>query len=84
MNRLIAFMQLMLAAVLFILAVAALINLVFIAPRPETISVVNSLIALLLLAVCMLALARILFRKAMIGLRKRRQETGAASDNRSH
>lgn len=66
--KLIGFLQLILAGILFMSAAGTLVNMVFIAFRPETISVVNVLIGQTLLIVCMAALGRILLRKGQARL----------------
>ena len=65
MNKLISILQLFTAAILGLAALATAVNLVLISTRPETISVVNTLIGQGVLIVCMLALARILYRKGV-------------------
>lgn len=67
MKRLIAILQLVLATVSFIFAALCLMNIIFIASRPETISVVNAFIALGLLAVCLAAFGRIMLKKGLAG-----------------
>ena len=62
-------MQLLLAFVSLLLALAAAVNLFFILQRPESISVVNALIGLSVLIVCFLAAARVLSRRALARLR---------------
>ncbi len=69
MNKFYAALQLLLAAFLLVLALATLVNLLLIITRPETISVVNTLIGQGLLIICLLALSRILFRKGMAGIK---------------
>ena len=64
MTKFFAVLQLLLAVLIAVAAVATLINMVLIAPRPETISVVNALIGQGLLIICLAAFARILGRKA--------------------
>ena len=60
-------LQLVTAAILVVAALATAVNLVLISTRPETISVVNALIGQGLLIVCLIALARILYRKGTSG-----------------
>ncbi|MEX2130857.1 MAG: hypothetical protein WD772_05175 [Pseudohongiellaceae bacterium] len=67
MNRLIAVLQLLLATVLFTFAALCLLNIIFVANRPETISVVNAFIGLGLLAVCLAAFGRIMLKKGLAG-----------------
>jgi hypothetical protein len=52
----------MMAGVFIAMALSTLVNLGFIIMRPETISVVNAIIGQGILAICLLALARLLFR----------------------
>ena len=70
MNKLIAVIQLIASAAVSVMAVATLINLIFISMRPETISVVNTLIGQGLLIILLLALARVLFKKGLAGLKQ--------------
>ena len=60
MSKIIAMLQIVAAVILAVAALATAVNLVLIWSRPETISVVNTLIGQGLLIVCMIALARIL------------------------
>ena len=78
MEKFIALPQVFIAAVLALLALATLVNLVFISTRPETISVVNTLIGQGLLIVCMAALCNILFRKGWKQLRSGDKENNSA------
>lgn len=71
MPRLIAAFIILLAGLLFAAAVATLVNLIFIIQRPETISVVNTMIGQGVLIICLLALGRVLLRR---GLRKLRRD----------
>lgn len=68
MERLFGIVQLLLAATFAAMAVGTLINMVLIASRPETISVVNTLIGQTLMVVCLFALSRILLRKGRLRL----------------
>lgn len=70
MNKLIAGIQLLASALMSIAALMMLVNIIFIIPRPETISVVNVLIGGGVLVVCLAALARVLFKKGLAGLRQ--------------
>jgi hypothetical protein len=70
MNKIIAIIQLVGSAVVSLAAIATLVNLIFISTRPETISVVNTLVGQGVLIVCLLVLARILFRKGLAGLKQ--------------
>lgn len=78
MNKFIAAIQLFASALLSIAALAMLVNIIFIIPRPETISVVNALIGGGVLVVCLAAIARVLFKKGLAGLRQ--DELAADSD----
>ena len=69
MNKFIAALQLLIAAILAIASVATLVNLILILPRPETISVVNTIIGQGVIIIFLSAMARILFRKGMAGLK---------------
>ena len=62
MYRLFGIFQIMMAGVFIAMALSTLVNLGFIIMRPETISVVNAIIGQGILAICLLALARLLFR----------------------
>ena len=79
MNRLIAILQLLCAVVLFLFALLSLINILFIAPREETISVVNAMIGLGVLVVCLTAIGTVLFKK---GMRKWRDPEAAGISSR--
>ena len=70
MNKFIAVIQLIASALISIAALAMLVNIIFIIPRPETISVVNVLIGGGVLVICLTAIARILFKKGLAGLRQ--------------
>lgn len=70
MNKIVAIIQLIASALLSIMALATLVNLIFISMRPETISVVNTLIGQGVLIICLLVLARVLFRKGLAGLKQ--------------
>ena len=70
MNKLVAVIQLVASAGLSVMALATLINLIFISMRPETISVVNTLIGQGVLIICLLVLARVLLRKGLVGLKQ--------------
>lgn len=69
MERMFGIFQLLFAGVFASAAIGTLINMVFIATRPETISVVNVIVGQTLLIVCLLALSRILFRKGTVRIR---------------
>ncbi len=70
MNKLLAILQLTGAAICFVIAIATLINLIFISQRPETISVVNAIIGQGVLIIGFSALAKILFSKGINGLKE--------------
>ena len=63
MKKFQALLQLFGAIVLFAIALATLLNILFISTRPETISVVNAAIGLGVLCICSLAMGRIQWRK---------------------
>ena len=63
MERFFAILQIFLAGLFLLVAASTLVNMVLIAFRPETISVVNAIIGQTLLIACLLALSRIMFRK---------------------
>lgn len=70
MSRLFGVLQLLFAGVFAASALGTLVNMLFIVARPETISVVNALIGQTLMVVCLLALARILFKKGTLRVRQ--------------
>lgn len=70
MNKFLAIGQILAAILLSIAALAMLINLIYISTRPETISVVNVMIGGGVMVVCLPAIARVLFKKGMAGLRE--------------
>lgn len=76
MNRFMAVLQIGLALILFVIAIATAVNMVLIAMRPETISVVNTIIGQTVMIVCLVALGRILFRKG-----RARQQQELQSDS---
>ena len=63
MKKILGFIQLLAALLLFISAVATGINLIFISMRPETISVVNVIVGQGILIIILLALANLCLRK---------------------
>jgi len=83
MNRFLAVLQVGLAVLLFVIATATLANMVLIAMRPETISVVNTIIGQTVMIVCLVALGRILWRKGNSELRNLSQgrENAAAGQD---
>jgi hypothetical protein len=70
MNKLLAVIQLITSALVSIMALATLINLIFISTRPETISVVNTLVGQGVLIIILLVLATVLFKKGLAGLKQ--------------
>lgn len=79
MNKLLAIIQIIAAVLLSVAALAMLINIIFIATRPETISVVNAMIGGGVLVVCLPVLARVLFKKGLAGLRGEQASTDSDS-----
>ncbi len=69
MNKLLAVIQLITSTLVSIMALATLINLIFISTRPETISVVNTLVGQGVLIIILLVLATVLFKKGLAGLK---------------
>ncbi len=68
MNRLQAVLQIVLALILFLFALATLVNMALIAMKTEatdTISVINTIIGQTVLIVFLVALGRILLRKGV-------------------
>lgn len=63
MEKLVAVLQLLLAFVLAAAVITTLVNMVLIATRPETISVVNAMIGQGVLIVCLAALAKVIGSK---------------------
>lgn len=81
MNRVLAVLQLGLALILFLFALATLVNMVLITTRPETISVVNTIIGQTVVIVCLVALGRILMKKGLARYSASRQSgAGAAGE----
>jgi hypothetical protein len=70
MNKLLAVIQLITSALVSIMALATLINLIFISTRPETISVVNTLVGQGVLIIILPVLATVLFKKGLAGLKQ--------------
>jgi membrane protein YdbS with pleckstrin-like domain len=70
MNKLLPILQLCVAALCLVIAVATLVNLIYISQRPETISVVNAIIGQGVLIIGFSAFAKILFSKGLKGLRE--------------
>lgn len=71
MEKIFGIFQLLIAGVFAASAIGTLINMLFIATRPETISVVNAIIGQTLMIVCLLALSRILFKKGSLRIRSK-------------
>ena len=63
MKKIVGFIQLLTALLLFIAAVATGINLVLISMRPETISVVNVIVGQGILIILLLAFANLCLKK---------------------
>jgi membrane protein YdbS with pleckstrin-like domain len=70
MNKLVAVIQLITSALVSLVALATMINLIFISTRPETISVVNTLVGQGVLIILLLVLATVLFKKSLVGLKQ--------------
>ena len=79
MNKLVALLQVILAILLGILALATLVNAILISTRPETISVVNAIIGLGVVIIALLALATICMRKGLKAFRQT-EESSANQD----
>lgn len=71
MIKFIAVIQLLTAVIIAVAVIATCINLLLILTRPETISVVNTMIGQGILIICMIAIANILFRKGLAALKTR-------------
>ncbi len=72
MNKLLALLQILGALVLAAIAAITIGNMVMMAGMSDTISVVNLLIGVVVIVPCLLAIARILLRRGLAGLRKHR------------
>ena len=81
MNRFLAGLQVGLALLLFVIAIATTINMVLIAMRPETISVVNTLIGQTVMIVCLVALGRILWKKGIAQFKAQADADTATSED---
>ena len=79
MSRFIAVLQLLMAVIIAVAAIANSINLILISTRPETISVVNAMIGQGVLIICMAAIANILFRKGLRALKSAGQPDSKSS-----
>lgn len=69
MNKFFALLQLLGSVILHAIALASLLNAIFLSSRPETISVVNAYIGLGVLTICALALGRVQWRRGLARLR---------------
>ena len=69
MNKLAAVIQLITSALVSLIAMATIINLIFISTRPETISVVNTLVGQGVLIILLLVMATVLFKRGLAGLK---------------
>ena len=79
MSRVIAVLQLLVAVIIAVVVVATSINLILISTRPETISVVNTMIGQGVLIICMIAIANILLRKGLRALKADGQSDSKSS-----
>jgi hypothetical protein len=70
MTKFYATLQLLGAAILGLVTVATAINMILIANRPETISVVNAMVGQSLLIICLIVLMRSLVIRGLRGLRQ--------------
>ena len=71
MTRLLALLQIFGALALAAVAAITIGNMVLMASMPDTISVVNLIIGVVVIVPCLLAIARILLRRALATLRKK-------------
>ncbi|MFK7865040.1 MAG: hypothetical protein AB8B95_12540 [Pseudohongiellaceae bacterium] len=69
MKSLIPYIQFAGSALSAVAGLATLTNLVFISQRPETISVVNTIIGQGVLIIALFAISRILFKKAVLRIK---------------
>ena len=69
MEKFIAILQLLAAIAMGLMSAATVVNLVLISMRPETISVVNTMIGQGVIIICLAAMSNILFRRAWTRLR---------------
>lgn len=69
MHKLKSMLQVLLAVLCLLLVIATAINLGNILLRPESVSVVNALVGQSVLIICFLALARVLWRRGLTGLK---------------
>ena len=76
MNKLLALLQILGALALAAIAAVTIGNMVMMAGMSDTISVVNLLIGVVVIVPCLLAIARILLRRGLAGLRSRKQQGG--------
>jgi len=68
MNKYMPILQILGGVLAAVAAAATLVNLLFIVTRPETISVVNTMIGQGVVIICLTAMARILIRRGKSGL----------------
>ncbi|MEX0618398.1 MAG: hypothetical protein WDZ76_00145 [Pseudohongiellaceae bacterium] len=69
MNKLQAIFQLVLAAISLLVAIAMTVNFLFIVFRPNPVSVVNVMVATVLIVACSLAFGRIMLKRGLSRLR---------------
>lgn len=81
MNRLYAVLQVGLSVVLYLVSLAIVVNMVLLAFRPETISVVNAFIGLIVMLIGCLAFARIMMKKGLASYRSYRESGESIDDN---
>ena len=81
MTKFLAIVQLIVAALLAVMAAATVVNLAFISMRPETISVVNAIIGQGILAACLAAGATVLYRKGRNQLKQAAETADQANSS---
>lgn len=69
MTKFTAIAQIVAAVILLVIVAATAINLVLIAMRPETVSVVNTMIGQIFIMACLAALAKILLGRGILALK---------------
>lgn len=79
MTKFKAWLRLLGAVILHLVAFACFLNILFISTRPETISVVNAAIGLGVLGIAALAMGRIQWRKGRAALAASIQENSPGS-----
>ncbi len=77
MKKIIAVVQVVISLLLILAVLATVFNLLLIFTRPETISVVNTLIGQGVLIVCLPVIARVLFKKGLTGLKQAKTLSGS-------